>query len=64
MCGYWFLNCVADVPDFQCICMVFLLEVGSGVDESRNCVFSWSVPDVVRLDDVFSWSYPERDMIG
>ena len=37
---------------------VFILEVGSGVDESRDCVFSWSVPDVVRLDDVFSWSYP------
>ena len=32
---------------------VFILEVGTGVDESRDCVFSWSVPDVVRLDDSF-----------
>ena len=49
-----------------CVCMytVFLLEVGSGVDESRDCVSSWSVPEVVRLDDLDTWSYPGRDMIG
>ena len=31
---------------------VFILEVGTGVDESRDCGFSWSVPEVVRLDDL------------
>ena len=64
MCGYWFSDYMAGVPDFQCVCTVFSLEVGSGVDESRDCVSSWSVPDVVRLDDLDTWSYLGRDMIG
>ena len=41
-----------------------VLEVGSGVDESRDCVSSWSVPEVVWLDDLDTWSYPCRDVIG
>ena len=46
------------------VCMFSILEVGSGVDESRDCVSSWSVPEVVRLDDLDTWSYLGRDMIG
>ena len=41
-----------------------ILEVGSGVDESRDCVSSWLVPEVVQLDDLDTWSYLGRDMIG
>ena len=54
----------------RCVCVgvcmytIFTLEVGSGVDESRDCVSSWSVPEVVRLDDLDTWSYLGRDMIG
>ena len=32
--------------------VVSILEVGSGVDELRDCVSSWSVPEVVRPDDL------------
>ena len=46
------------------VCTVFLLEVGLGVDELRDCVSSWSVLEGVRLDDLDTWSYPGWDMTG